>query len=308
MQSFSLVQHFSRLSPNARGALWLLASALSFAVMNAMVRGLGSEIHGFQQAFFRCLFGWIALFPFVARQAPQVFVTGRSLVHLARGVVGLTAMLCVFYALTHLPLAEATAFFFAKPLFMIPLALLFLGETVGWRRILATLAGFGGVLVMLDPGETELGAGALAALLAVFLMAVVLVLVKKLTATERAMTMLFYFTGIATLGTFGPALWVWVWPTPTQWGLLAAMGALASGAQYLAVRAYRVGDAAAITPMDYSQLLFAGLLGYLLFGEVPGWNTVAGAAMIAATTLYILRREARLKSPSPAPTDKAAAP
>lgn len=288
---FSLATRWQAATPNQRGAAWLLCSALSFAVMNALVRWMGADIHGFQQAFFRCLFGWVALFPFVWAQAPAVFRTSRPVMHLLRGLIGVCAMLNVFYALSVLPLAESTAIFFARPLFIIPLSVLFLGEAVDWRRGLATAVGFIGVLVMLQPGHAAIGAGELAALAATGLMATVLVLVKKMTATESPITMLFYFSGIGTIGTLLPALTVWVWPTPAQWLMLGVMGSIGSLAQWLAVRAYRVGDAGAITPMDYSQMVFAVLFGYLLFAQLPGWHTVAGAAIVIAATLYILRRK-----------------
>lgn len=284
---------FVPLPGNVRGALWLLLSALAFSGMNGLIKGLGSDVHPFQIAFFRSLFGLAVVLPFVVRTGWRGMATARPGIHGARAFFGVSAMLCSFYALAHLPLATAVAIMFAKPLFMIVLAVLFLGETVRWRRWSATAVGMAGVLVMLRPGGGEMFA-ALMALAAALFAAMAFATVKRMTATERPMVVLFWFSVLATVGTLPPALFVWRLPSGTAFALLLAVGALGSLAQYFLVRAFTVGEATAVVPVDYLTLLFSGLIGYLFFAEVPDRTTVIGGAIVVASTLYIVGREARL--------------
>ncbi len=280
--------------PNLRGAAWLLLSTLLFAGVNGCVRGLSGSLHPAEIAFFRCFFGLIVLFPFLARQGRMPFATNKLWLHILRIVVGVSSMLTSFYALAHLPMATAVSLTFTKPLFMIVLAVLFLGETVRWRRSIATVVGFCGVVIMMNPSEgLSLEPAFLWGLFSALLLAVVLVCIKILTASEKPMTMLFYFTLGATVGTFVPALLVWQTPTWHELFWLLLMGTAASGGQYCSVRAYRLAEATAITPIDYCQLLFSGMIGFALFGEIPTVWTIIGAGVIVASTFYIMNREAR---------------
>lgn len=291
-----LRQRWLGLSGNVQGASWLLLSALSFSVMNALIKQLGDAFHPFELVFFRGLFGLLTMLPFVLRQGRAGVAVTRPWMHVLRAAIGLGSMVCIFTALTRLPLADAVALFFAKPLFMIVLAALFLGERVRWRRSVATAVGFAGVLIMLRPGQGTLEPALLYALAAALLMAVVMVVVKKMTASERPLNTVFWFTLLTTLGALAPALWVWRTPDAGELALLGMMGAVGNLGQYFAVRAYRVGEATAVTPMDYAQLPLSGVLGYLWFAELPDAWTLAGAAVVAGSSLYIVQREARLAS------------
>jgi drug/metabolite transporter (DMT)-like permease len=134
----------------------------------------------------------------------------------------------------------------------------------------------------------------LVALSGAVLMAVVNVLVKQMAATERAETLLVYSAGIATLVALVPSLFVWRDPTLRELAFLVLIGALGSAGQYCVIRGFKVGEATALLPFDYSRLLFAGLLGFLVFAEVPDVWTISGAAIIVAATLYIGLRESRI--------------
>ncbi len=281
------------LPDNVRGALWVMGSACAFAGMGAITRGLGDSMSAFQVAFFRAWVGAVVLLPFVvATEWRTVLVPRRPGLMAVRTVVGLLAMACVFHAFTALPLATATSISFTRPLFLIVLAVAFLGEGVEWRRWTATVVGFAGVVVMLGPGGPGLALGAAAALAGALLVAVVQVLIKKLTAVERPLTMMVWFAVPAAAVMAVPAGVLWVPPTDGQLALLVLAGGLGSAGQYMAVRGFRAGEATAVVPFDYLQIPIAGVLGFVLFTEVPGWNTVAGIGLIAASTLYILRREA----------------
>ncbi len=284
------------LSANQRGALWLLLSAATFAAMSGFSKNLGGMgIHAFQIAFFRSVFGLLPLLPFIVGKNGAPLRTGRPLIYFFRCAIGITSLMANFYSMTALPLATAAALSFTRPLFLVILAILFLGETVGWRRGLATLTGFGGVIVLLHPGTAMAQNnsismdGAASAVYAAFSMAVVLLLVKKLSNTEHPVTLLFWFSLTSVLGTAGPAVLVWHDPIPMQWGELVAVGLLGSMAQYAIFRAYQIGEASVVGPVDNSQMIWAGLIGSLFFGEVPDGFTAAGVLLILASTLGVLR-------------------
>jgi drug/metabolite transporter (DMT)-like permease len=147
---------------------------------------------------------------------------------------------------------------------------------------------------MVQPGADGLNPYALVALLSGFLVACVSVALKRLSETESAETTVFWFAAMSTVLAAGPALLVWRTPTPAEWPFLVALGVLGSIGQYFIVRAYRVAEATAVDPMDYGRLILAAAIGVLVFGETLQTHTLAGAAIIAASTFYIARREAKL--------------
>jgi len=287
------------LSPNARGALWMIAAGLVFTALNATVKRLGESLDPIQIAFFRCFFGLLFVLPFALRGGGGVMLTGRPATHLARGLAGIAGMFCGMYALVHLPLADAVAISFAKPLFAVLLAALFLSERVGAGRWLATAAGFAGVLIVVRPGSGEFQFAHAIALLGAFFIADVIVLVKKLQGTERNATIMVYFGIVTSLASLGPALWVWKTPTGAELVVLAAMAGAATLGQYCTLRAFRAADASAVVPYDYLRLVFAVALGVAIFGEFPDFWTLTGSAVLIASTLYIAYREIALgRSPS----------
>ena len=294
MTRAAAVQAWQLLPVNTRGAVWVLIAAAGFSGMAALVKLLGQTLDPFQIAFIRCVVGLVVLTPLVVRAGPEILVTRSWKLHAGRGIAGVTAIGCGFYALAHLPLATATAITFTKPLFMIIVAVLLLGEVVRWRRWTATVVGFAGVLIMVRPGGGTFDPAMVVALVQALAIAIAVALVKKLPTTERNLTVLAYFAIISTTVMAVPAAIVWQ-PMTGELVLVAiAMGLLGVGAQAAIVQGYRIGEATAVAPFDYSRLLFATLFGLVLFTEVPDLWTFAGAAVIVVSTVYIARREARL--------------
>ncbi len=291
---------FLGLSPNLQGALWMLASALVFTANGVLVKALAEGgMSFFQIALARAGFALLAILPFVWAAGRTAFRTEHPGTHLIRALAGAGAMLCGFYALSRLPLAEVTAIGFTTPLFATVLAIFILGEIVRWRRWTATLVGFAGVVIMLRPdallrGEgLELG-GFLAALGMALGIAVAVVMVKRLPRHEHQAVMVFYFCIASILIAIGPALQVWRDPTWHEWLLLAGVGVIGVTGQSLIIKAYRMGEASFVAPFDYAKILFAMVLGFLFFAEVPDLWTLSGAAVIVASSLYIAHREAQL--------------
>jgi drug/metabolite transporter (DMT)-like permease len=214
--------------------------------------------------------------------------------HLLRGLLGTTSGLLAFYAFSRLPLADAYAIIFATPLLITALSVPILGEAVGWRRWSAVVVGFIGVLVMLRPGVAPIGAGNLAALGAACAAACAVLLMRKLSVTETTTSIAFYsnvtavvLTGIA----FGPTFVV---PSLHDLALMATSGLLGGTALLVLIAAYRRSPAALVAPFQYSQMLWAILLGALIWGDLPEPAMLLGAAIVTASGLFILYRERTL--------------
>jgi drug/metabolite transporter (DMT)-like permease len=288
---------WSGLAPNSRGALLMTLSGLTYSFVAAMVKDLSRPggIDGFEITFFRALFGFVALFPFLAVAGRRGFRTRHLDKHVWRGILGSVSVICAYLGIGKLALANYTALSFTKPLFAVILAFLVLREHVRWRRWAATVIGFIGVLVMIRPGADTFSPWAFLALGDAFAIALLITIVKRLPESETELVMMFYYGVIAILVSLPLALFFWTWPTPREWLLLAGIGALGALSQYLWILAFRAGEASAVAPFDYLRLLFAGMIGILLFSEYPDLWTIGGAAVVVASTVYIAQREARLK-------------
>lgn len=291
-----VARYWSPLSSNLRGIIWMLLSALIFIALQTVTKFLGSRFDSIELTFFRYLFGSFVIFPFLIRTGLKVFATRRPVLHLSRSLIGVAAMYLMVYAVTHMPLADVTVINFSKPLFMIFLAVAFLGERVRWRRWTATAAGFIGVIIMLRPaGGIDLAA--MAALAAAACFALAHVFVKKLTVSERPMTVMAYYTVISASVTLGPTIYVWVTPDLAELGLLIMTGILSASAQTCIVYSLRLGEATLVSPFDYTRLIWAVLFGYLFFAELPDAWMGLGAAIIIASNLYIAHRARRSGGP-----------
>lgn len=279
----------------------MLATAFCFATNSALIKILlAYDLHPFQITFVRLLVGVVGVLPFVWRAGWSSLKTRHPGIHALRALAGGGAMVCGISALNHLRLADFTALSFSQPLFAVMLAVLLLGETVGWRRWGATLVGLAGVVIMVRPGTGAFHADALLAVAMAFGIAVAVILAKRLPPRESQVTMLFYFSLTTVIAFAAPAFAVWRTPSATEAAGLLGFGLVGLMTQALMIAAYRAGEASIVAPFDYSRLIFAGFLGFVLFGEVPDRWTLAGAAVIVAATLYIARREALLgKRPAP---------
>jgi drug/metabolite transporter (DMT)-like permease len=292
---FAIGRRWQALPPSVRAAVLMVGGSLLFSIMGAIVKLVGQRLDSFQIAFFRCLFGFAAILPFILlEKGHHAFRTTHHWGHFLRGAIGVGAMVAGFYATTRLPLTDSTAISFTAPLFMILTAIVLLGETVRWRRGLATFAGFIGVLVMVRPEGGSLGLAAAVGLFGSFLAALSTTLIKRLSGTEHALTILAYFGLFSSVLTAAPAWFVWRPLDRDELALLVLIGSLGAIGQFCQVRAYAIGDVTAVAPIDYSRLIFAGVIGYLLFAELPDRYTISGAVIIVASTLYIAYREAHL--------------
>jgi drug/metabolite transporter (DMT)-like permease len=293
---------YARLPRNARGALWMLASAITFTVMTMLIKYLGTDYSPALQTFYRQLAGLIVLLPVILPNPRQVFRTTRPGILLFRSGAGTIGMILAFYAYQKLPLADANALSFTRTLWLVPLAAFVLKETVGPRRMSATIVGFLGALLMLQP-QTQGAAGwpAAAALASSLLFAFTVTGMKVMTRDHTTLTLMAWSAVLGFVLAIPAALFVWRWPTLGDFGLLCAMGVLGTITQACYINGMAEGDAAAMAPIDYTRLVFAVILGYALFGDVPNAMTMLGAGIVMASTIYITLREARLGKPEPPP-------
>lgn len=290
----ALQDRWSQLPPNLRGALWLVFAGFVLISMNSIVKTMGARLPAAELLFFRGAFGIVFLVPLVLWRGWRSVATRHPWMHLLRTGFGTASMFGVFYAVTHMPLADATAILFSSPLFATVFAAFLLREAVGWRRAAATLVGFGGVLVMVRPGAEAIEPAAFVAIGAAMLTGALAIIIRRLSGKDSPYVIIFWFTTVGSLIALPFALAVWVPPLASEWPLLVLIGFLGLIGQTAFTFAFSTGESSAVAPFDYVRLIFAGLFGYLFFAELPDHWSLTGAAIIMASTFYIMRREARL--------------
>lgn len=275
-------------------ALLMLASTVLFALMAVAIRLASQSLHTFEVAFFRNFFGLVATLPLLYRHGPQLLRTQHLPRYLVRCLIGVIGMFCGFWAIGHLPLAQAVSLSYSSPIFVVIAAALFLGERVHARRWTAVAIGFVGVLVITRPGSADFSPGMLVAVFSALMTGLVSIQIKQLSALEPADRIVFYTTLIWVPMSLLPALWVWRWPEGITWLWVVAAGLLGTGGHMLWTRALKLGDVSALTPISFMQLPVVATAGWLLFGEHVDRYTVLGTLVILASSAYIAHREALL--------------
>jgi drug/metabolite transporter (DMT)-like permease len=281
-------------NPHLRAALLMMGSTVFFGLMAVAIRLASQTLHTFEIAFFRNFFGVIAALPLLLRHGPGLLRTTQLPRYLFRCAIGVLSMFCGFWAIGHLPLAQAVSLSYSTPLFVTIAAVLMLGEQVRARRWAAVVLGFIGVLVIVRPGSANFSTGTLIALSAAVLSGLVSIQIKQLSHTEPADRIVLWTTLLWVPMSLGPALFVWEWPRGITWLWVAAAGVLGTGGHMLWTRALKLGDVSALTPISFMQLPIVATLGYLLFDEQVDHWTAIGAGIIFAANAYIAHREAQL--------------
>jgi S-adenosylmethionine uptake transporter len=286
-------------TPNARSTTLqgVLTGLLAFAIYashDAAIKTLGSTYSPFQIVFFVVLLSFPVVTLMLVRDTKAENLRPREpLWAAARTVAVVVGGFCAFYAFSVLPLAETYAILFAAPLLITVLSVPILGEVVRTHRWMAVLVGLIGVLVVLRPGSAELGLGHLAALISAFGTALTAVIMRKIGTIERREVLLLYplLANFAVMLCILPLVYI---PMPlADLGLVLLVAILAIAAMSLMIRAYTLADAAVVAPMQYSQIIWAALFGWLFFGETSDMMTFVGAGIIIASGAYIVLRETR---------------
>lgn len=286
---------WARLPGNLQGILLLSAGAFLFSVVDVFVKSLGGRFHPIEISFFRYACGFLFLIPLFIKMGPSNLGTRRFPLHLLRMGLAFIAQLGIFIAVIHMPLADATAFMFSKPLFTTVAAVFILSEVVSGRRWAATVVGFIGVLVLVRPGSGAIDPYALVAVAAAMTFALANVLIRKMSSTEPTGRILFYYHVGGIILFAGPAAYVWVMPVGIEWVQLIAIGGLTTIGIFCFMRAFSVGEANAVGPAENLRLIYAGIFGFVLFAEIPSVWSAVGAAIIVASTVYIAQVESQRK-------------
>ncbi len=281
-----------------------LVAVFLFMVMAAMIKIATENVPAGQAVFFRSLFAMpiILLWVLQRGELQKALVPKNLMGHVWRGLFGTSAMGLTFAGLGLLPLPEVTAIGYATPMFTVILAALLLGERVRIFRISAVFLGLVGVLIVMYPrltfDESDLSQtaalGAVMVLVASFLRAVVQIHIRTLVKTEDTAAIVFYFSLTATVMSLTTLPFGWVWPDTTALVLLIGAGLIGGVAQILVTSSYRFGGASMLAPFDYSSMIFAALIGYFVFAEVPTRDIILGSSLVIAGGFLIMWRERQL--------------
>jgi len=284
-----------QVSDQLRGMLLVALAAFGFSSMHAMIRLLSASLHPFEVAFFRNFFGLLILTPVLLRRGLAPLRTKRLPLHALRSVLQMGSMLLFFTALSLTPIARISAMSFTAPLFATVGAVLFLREAIHARRVAALLVGFAGAMIVMRPGA-EMDTGLVLVLLSSAGWAVALLVIKSLSSSDSSLTLALWMgLFMAPLSLF-PAALVWTWPDAGDYLLLVVMGATGTASHLCMAEAFRKADASAVLPVDFTRLVWASLLGLVIFGEVPELPTLIGGTVIFTSTAYIAYREARISA------------
>ena len=280
---------------NLAGAAWLISAGIAFACMTLLIRPATEQVHPMQLVFLRNLVGMLLLMPLLMHQGSIAVWRSPNLGwHVGRAVLVLSAMLCWFTAIPLVKISDAIALNFTVPIWVTIWAGLFLGEKVRGRRWSAIAIGFLGALLVIRPGFKAFGVGETLVMLDAVLWSLAVVMVRRLARTESPANIVTYMFILVLPISLIPALFHWSWPSLEGWLLITGVAVSSTVGHYCSTRAIAMAELSAIMPFDYLRLIWFTFGAFVFYGEMPESLTLVGAGIIAASSLYILRREAIL--------------
>ena len=283
-----------RRDPTLRGRLWSAAAGLTFVILNTFLRSLTLQLDPFQTQFLRYVFGLLVLVPFIMRSGLAAYRPRNIGGQFLRGGVHTFGLFLWFSAIPHITLADTTAIGFTGPIFIMLGAAWMFGERMRWERWLAALIGFTGVLIVVAPQLS--GSSGLYTLLMLAsspIFAASFLITKGLTRYERPEVIVAWQSITVTVFSLPLALLAWQAPSAAQWLTFLICGILGSVGHYFLARSFSVADISATQSVKFLDLVWASLLGWLIFADVPNRSTLIGGVVICASTIWIARREAR---------------
>tara|TARA_R110002096_G_scaffold221143_10_gene409933 strand:+ start:4248 stop:5132 length:885 start_codon:yes stop_codon:yes gene_type:complete len=292
------------LSPTISGVLVFTLGLSFIALADAMAKVLGQSMHSVQVVWLYLVSVLTVLMLYFAvtrRNLRTLARTKRPGLQVARGLSILGSLTFIFASLQYLPLAEATVINFTGPLFMVALAGPMLGETVGWRRWAAVLAGLAGAMIVVRPGSEVFQWAALLPIASAVFFALFQLITRKLAGQDGAMTTLLYTQVTAASGAVLAAPFFWTPITLGQFGFVFIAGCVGLAAHICMFNAFRLADASLLAPINYTRIVASVLLGYVIFGDLPDAYTIAGGAVIVGSGLFVIYRESRVRARIPRP-------
>ncbi len=274
----------------------MFLSICGFSLMDVIVKWSVDYPVG-QVLFFRGFFGIIFYFFIIPRdRIHNFYLTKRPGLHFLRCVSGLVAIIAIFIALRKLPLATVVSISFAAPIFTTILSIFLLSEKVGIYRWLAVLVGFIGILVITEPGISELNIYYVFPIIFCLGLSYVAITLRQLSSTEPVWLISLFFSIAITLLSFLTIPWGWVMPSLNHFMILSLIGFFGGASNLWLSQSYKYSEVSLVTPLKYLTLVFAIIFGYFIWGEIPTIKTLIGALLVIASTLIIFRREIYKKS------------
>ena len=276
---------------NQLGFLYMFLSICAFSLMDVIVKWSVDYPIG-QVLFFRGFFGIIFYFFIIPRERLHNFYkTERPGLHLLRCISGLIALVAIFIALRKLPLATVVSISFAAPIFTTIFSIFLLNEKVGIFRWLAVIIGFLGILIITEPGISQLNIYYIFPIIFCLGLSYVAITIRQLSTTEPVWLISFYFSLSITLLSFLTLPQGWVMPSLNHLILLSLVGIFGGVANLWLSQSYKYSEVSLVTPLKYLALVFAIIFGYFIWGEVPTIKTLLGSFLVIISTLIIFRRE-----------------
>ena len=273
-------------------ALLAIGATLFGSFMGAGVKLLSDDLHPIMICFYRCLMGLIIITPFVARNNFQALQTDNMRLQIFRALINIISMICWFSAIGMMHFEKATALGFTTPLFTTVLAVLILGEVIRFHRTAALLLGFVGILIIIRPGYMPFEFGTILMLIASFSFSFVLIFVKKLSATDSSLTIIFYHLLYMTPAFFILSLFYWENINLNQLIIFILMGTSGLLSHWCLAQAFKMSDTTFVMPLQFTKLIWASLIGLFIFAEQPDIWTWVGGVIIFISIVYITYREA----------------
>ncbi len=266
----------------ALGALLITASELALLFTGMIIKQITDDVPLEQIIFLRNAMGLALLLPWLFNKGIQRLHTKRISMHILRGIVGVSAMVCMFYAWGHLPLAQAALLKQTSPLFIPIIAYLWLEERIGIKTIVALFIGFIGVLLIINPDaqQSDFNFAIIVAIIGAILAGVAKVSIRKMRDTETPGRIVFYFALIGTIASVIPAMLAWVDLNWMQWAYMAGIALFSTIGQLLLSKAYGLAPAGQLGPYTYTSVAFAALFGWLIWSEVLVISTWIGIFII----------------------------
>lgn len=283
--------HSPKLAAIYRGILWILMAGFLFATQDVIAKHLSASYPTTQVLWGRFIVPVVALAIYFNRRLPGIMATRRLGLQLVRSGLLCVMLGLLFSAYRSMPLADVTAIMFVGPILVTALSLPLLGEHVGPRRWAAVVVGFAGALIIIRPGAGVLQGAAFLALGAAVVSSIHQLMIRVLSRDDSALTTLVYTPLVGALATSAAMAFLWVAPDGEGWLLMALLGILGVGSQLGTIKAFEAAPAATVSPFLYVVLIWAGVYGFAVFGDIPDAWTLLGAAVIVASGLYIFRRE-----------------
>ena len=273
-------------------ALLAIGATLFGSFMGAGVKLLSDDLHPIMICFYRCLMGLIIITPFVARNNFQALQTDNMRLQIFRALINIISMICWFSAIGMMHFEKATALGFTTPLFTTVLAVFVLGEVIRFHRTAALLLGFVGILIIIRPGYMPFEFGTILMLIASFSFSFVLIFVKKLSATDSSLTIIFYHLLYMTPAFFILSLFYWENINLNQLIIFILMGTSGLLSHWCLAQAFKMSDTTFVMPLQFTKLIWASLIGLFIFAEQPDIWTWIGGIVIFISVVYITYREA----------------